>query len=175
VLRFVFTNGPRNLLNNTANSGLGYATTKTRRALEMAASIMIKRNQDLLEHRQGPATIGGNMKLIIQHLNQGIHSSLVEAECALELHSVEHLHVVGPPIVRHRLPHQLDLHPLLKLLHIFNTPKMPQVQHFPNAVHVIPEMLETHRKQRNTKRRMTEMAIFRSEITANNENTKKDG
>jgi hypothetical protein len=97
---------------------------------------MVERNQNLLEHRQGPTAIRGNVQLIIQHLNQSINSSRVKAECPLELDSIENLHVVGPSVINHWLPYQLNLHPFLKLLHIFDMPEMPQVQQFPNAVHV---------------------------------------
>jgi hypothetical protein len=48
VCRLVLANGPRNTLNDTAHGRLGNTTTKARRALEMATSIVVECNQDLL-------------------------------------------------------------------------------------------------------------------------------
>jgi hypothetical protein len=39
------------------------------------------------------------LKLIIQHPQQGEHGRLGEADGALKLYSVQHFHMVSPPII----------------------------------------------------------------------------
>jgi hypothetical protein len=101
----------------------------------MAPRVVIQGNEHLLKHRQGPAPICIDVQLIMKQVHQSIDPILREAKGALELGMIEHTNVVGPPVIHFRLPHQLQVHHLLKFFHLLNPPEMPEMQILPHTVH----------------------------------------
>jgi len=135
VRSLVLADGPRDPLDHAAHSGLRNAATEPGSSLEVTASIVVQRHKHLLQHRQRPPTVGWEVQLVVEHGHQSVHRRLVEAEGALKLSRVQHNHMVRPPVVHHRLPHQLQINHFLKLLHLLHLPHLPHAHDVPDLVH----------------------------------------
>ncbi len=104
----------------------------------MATSLVVQSYQDLLQHRQRPPTVGWKVQLVIEHRHQSVHCQLIKEEGALKLSRVQHNHMVSPPVVHHRLSHQLQIIHFIILLHLLDLLHLShllQAYNVPDLVH----------------------------------------